>query len=141
MEIQYVIINFIILAVILVIVGRKTVKSIFGNRLEKINNDLNEAEEAEKLSIPVFEEYQSNVDIADNSESELKARATIDEKIEHINDFRQRELSEIHREMIEDARKELFQVMKENVIKISNNLACGHYVSTALKKAVSELSK
>ena len=118
MEIQYVIINFIILAVILVIVGRKTVKSIFGNRLEKINNDLNEAEEAEKLSIPVFEEYQSNVDIADNSESELKARATIDEKIEHINDFRQRELSEIHREMIEDARKELFQVMKENVINL-----------------------
>lgn len=34
-----------------------------------------------------------------------------------------------------------YMAMKENVIKISNNLACGHYVSTALKKAVSELSK
>ena len=43
MEIQYVIINFIILLTILVVAGRKTVKRIFGGRLEKINKELDEA--------------------------------------------------------------------------------------------------
>ena len=41
MEIQYVIINFIILLVVLILVGRKTVKRIFGGRLKKINRELN----------------------------------------------------------------------------------------------------
>ncbi len=118
MEIQYVIINFIILVAILVIFGRKTVKSIFGKRLEKINTDLDEAEKTESLSMPVFEEYKPSEEIADNSENALKARAAVDEKIAHIKDFGERELSEIHREMIEDARKALFSVMKENVMKL-----------------------
>ena len=43
MEIQYVIINFLILAAILVIAGRKTVKRIFGGRLERVNRELDEA--------------------------------------------------------------------------------------------------
>lgn len=45
MEIQYVIINFLILAAILVFAGRKTVKRIFGDRREKIIKELSEAEE------------------------------------------------------------------------------------------------
>ena len=49
MEIQYVIINFIILITILVIAGRKTVKRIFGGRLENINKELDEAEMMEKM--------------------------------------------------------------------------------------------
>ena len=55
MEIQYVIINFIILLTILVISGRKTAKRIFGGRLEKINKELDEAEAIEKMEMPVFE--------------------------------------------------------------------------------------
>ena len=47
MEIQYVIINFIILAVILFLFGRKMVKSIFKTRFERINRELDEAEEAD----------------------------------------------------------------------------------------------
>ncbi len=54
MEIQYVIINFIILITILVIAGRKTVKRIFGGRLENINKELDEAEMMEKMEMPVF---------------------------------------------------------------------------------------
>ena len=54
MEIQYVIINFIILLTILVIAGRKIVKRIFGGRLEKINKELDEAEEIEKLEMPLL---------------------------------------------------------------------------------------
>ena len=51
MEIQYVIINFIILVAIIVLAGRKTIKRIFGDRLEKINKALDEAEEIEKLEM------------------------------------------------------------------------------------------
>ena len=118
MEIQYVIINFIILVAIIVLAGRKTIKRIFGDRLEKINKALDEAEEIEKLEMPVFEPVsQENIEDVDTEEV-LKAKANVEEKINSIKAFGEREYSEIHREMIEDARKELFSVMKENVIKL-----------------------
>ena len=118
MQIQYVIINFIILLVILVLAGRKTVKRIFGGRLEKINKELDEAEEIERLEMPVFESVseESSEDVLD--EEILKIKTQTKEKIASINAFGEREYSEIHRQMIEDARKELFSVMKENVIKL-----------------------
>ena len=49
MQIQYVLINFAILAIILILAGRKTVKRIFGDRLAKINKELDDAEALEKL--------------------------------------------------------------------------------------------
>jgi len=118
MQIQYVIINFIILLVILVLAGRKTVKRIFGGRLEKINKELDEAEEIERLEMPVFESVseESSEEVLD--EEILKIKTQTEEKIASINAFGEREYSEIHRQMIEDARKELFSVMKENVIKL-----------------------
>ena len=118
MQIQYVIINFIILLVILVLAGRKTVKRIFGGRLEKINKELDEAEEIERLEMPVFESVskESSEDVLD--EETLKIKTQTEEKIASIKAFGKREYSEIHRQMIEDARKELFSVMKENVIKL-----------------------
>ena len=118
MEIQYVIINFIILITILVIAGRKTVKRIFGGRLENINKELDEAEMMEKMEMPVFMPLPEEVVEEDLSEEILKAKANVDEKIGSIKAFGEREFSEIHRGMIENARKELFSVMKENVIKL-----------------------
>lgn len=118
MEIQYIIINFIILVAILFIFGRKKVKSIFGNRIEKINKDLDEAEEVEGIPMPVFEEYKPSEEKSENSEEASKAQLTLDEKIANIKDFGERERREIHREMIEDARKELFSIMKEHVIEL-----------------------
>ena len=118
MEIQYVIINFIILLVILVLVGRKTVKRIFGGRLEKINKALDEAEEIEKLGMPVFESASEEVPEDTVSDEILKVKEHTEEKINSIKAFGEREYSEIHRQMIENARKELFSVMKENVIKL-----------------------
>ena len=103
MEIQYVIINFIILVAIIVLAGRKTIKRIFGDRLEKINKALDEAEEIEKLEMPVFEPVsQENIEDVDTEEV-LKAKANVEEKINSIKAFGEREYSEIHREMIEDA--------------------------------------
>ena len=118
MEIQYVIINFIILAVILFLFGRKMVKSIFNTRFEKINRELDEAEEAEKTAMPVFDEYQPEESVECDAEEITLAQATVDEKIAQIEEFRNHLCSEIHREMIEDAREELLLIMRENVIKL-----------------------
>ena len=118
MEIQYVIINFIILLAIVVLAGRKTIKRIFGGRLEKINKALDEAEEIEKLEMPVFEPVSQEIIEDTDTEEVLKAKANVEEKINSIKAFGEREYSEIHRQMIEDARKELFSVMKENVVKL-----------------------
>ena len=118
MEIQYVIINFIILVAIVVLAGRKTIKRIFGGRLEKINKALDEAEEIEKLEMPVFEPVSQEIIEDTDTEEVLKAKANVEEKIKSIKAFGEREYSEIHRQMIEDARKELFSVMKENVVKL-----------------------
>ena len=118
MEIQYVIINFLILVTILVLVGRKTVKRIFGGRYEKIMEDLDKAEEIEKMALPVSEEFSAEVFAVDCSEEIAKAENLVEEKIASIEAFREREKSEIHRAMIEDARKELFSVMKEHVVNL-----------------------
>ena len=68
MEIQYVIINFLILAAILVLAGRKTVKRIFGGRYERINKELDRAEEIEKMPMPVLTEPSVEAVNADCSE-------------------------------------------------------------------------
>lgn len=118
MEIQYVIINFIILAIILFLFGRKKIRSIFNSRFERINRELDEAEATEKIAMPVFEEYRHEEYDENDAEEITIARTAIDEKIAQIEEFSDHIKSEIHREMIEDARKELFSIMRENVVKL-----------------------
>ncbi|MBQ1243589.1 MAG: hypothetical protein IIX98_04340, partial [Clostridia bacterium] len=118
MEIQYVIINFLILVTVLVLVGRKTVKRIFGGRYEKIIEDLDKAEEIEKMPMPETEEPSAEAFAVDCSEEIAKAEGLVAEKVASIEAFREREKSEIHRAMIEAARKELFSVMKEHVVNL-----------------------
>ena len=118
MQIQYVIINFLILAVILVLAGRKTVKRIFGGRYERINKELDRAEEIANMPMPVLAEPDEETVNADCSEDIVKAESLVAEKIASIEAFGEREKSEIHRGMIQDAREKLFSVMKENVINL-----------------------
>ncbi len=118
MEIQYVIINFIILAIILFLFGRKKIRSIFNSRFERINRELDEAEATEIIAMPVFEEYQHEEYDENSAEETIIARAVFDEKIAQIEEFSGHIHREIHREMIEDARKELFSIMRENVVKL-----------------------
>ena len=118
MEIQYVVINFLILVAILVLVGRKTVKRIFGGRYERINSELDRAEEIEKMPMPVLEKPSAEAVTVENSEDVAKAESLVAEKISAIEAFGEREKSEIHRNMIEDARKELYSVMKEHVTEL-----------------------
>ena len=118
MEIQYVIINFLILVTILVLAGRKTVKRIFGDRFKKINEELDRAEEIEKMDMPVLVEPSVEISSPDCNEDIEKTESVVREKINSIKAFGEREKSEIHHGMIEDARKELFSVMKENVVNL-----------------------
>ncbi len=115
MEFKYVIINFLILLVALVLVGRKTAIKIFRTRREKILMDLDEAERIEsselpQLSVPSFDfaAEESNGDVAE----ELKNAA---EKIAAIEAFGERECREIRRLMIEKTEKKLFESMRESV--------------------------
>ena len=81
MEIQYVIINFLILAAILVIFGRKTAISIFKNRYDKLNRELDEAEEILSSSAPDLPEEDFTLpEISEDFEVE-SARAAAESKL------------------------------------------------------------
>ena len=141
MEIQYVIINFLILAAILVLAGRKTVKRIFGGRYEKINKELDRAEEIEKMMMPVLAEPSAEAVNVDFSEEVAKAESLVAEKIASIEAFGEREKSEIHREMIQDARMKLFSVMKENVINLFSYEKYQNAIKDLDRQVVDEILK
>ena len=141
MEIQYVIINFLILAAILVLAGRKTVKRIFGGRYERINKELDRAEEIEKMPMPVLTEPSVEAVNADCSEDVVKAESFVKEKIASVEAFTEREKSEIHRVMIEHARKELFSVMKEHVINLFSYEKYANAIRDLDRQVIDEILK
>lgn len=107
MEIQYVIINFLILAVILIIAGRKTVKRIFGGRRERILSELDEADTIENSPLPVFSDETALPLRDDIPEEILSERAAAEKRLAAIHAFEEREFREIHRLMVEKTKKEL----------------------------------
>lgn len=119
MEIQYVIINFLILVGIVAIFGRKMILSIFRTRRERIENEIREAEEIEKTPLPTFQEVSLGVpeNNSDNS-AILDAKKDAEHKIRQIQTFGARECHEVHRETIEKARKGLMRAMSANVAKL-----------------------
>ncbi len=119
MEIQYVIINFLILVGIVAIFGRKMILSIFRTRRERIENEIREAEEIEKTPLPTFQEVSLGVpeNNSDNS-AILDAKKDAEHKIRQIQTFGARECHEVHRETIEKARKGLMGAMSANVAKL-----------------------
>ena len=141
MEIQYVIINFLILAAILILAGRKTVKRIFGGRYERINKELDRAEEIEKMPMPVLTEPSVEAVNADCSEDVVKAESFVKEKIASVEAFTEREKSEIHRVMIEHARKELFSVMKEHVISLFSYEKYANAIRDLDRQVIDEILK
>lgn len=117
MEIVYAIINFLILIALIVLFGRKMILSIFRTRREKIEAELNEAEEIEKTSLPTFEEASVVVSESDlhNENAVREAQMEAQHKIRKIQTFGARECHEVHREMIEKARKGLMSAMQVNI--------------------------
>ena len=118
MEIQYVIINFLLLAGLILLFFGKTIKRIFKTRREKIISDLDMAEKIESTALPVFEEpsFEQNSIEVDDSVAEEQAAA--EQKVKKIKDFGQRECNEIYRIMIEKTKKRFFGIMKESVVKV-----------------------
>ena len=114
MEIQYVIINFLILAAILFFAGRKTVKRIFGTRRERIMNELQEAEDIENAPLPVFTEEEPETKLAIPDEIEQE-RIASEKKLLALAAFEEREKREIHRLMVEKTKKELMASFTEKV--------------------------
>lgn len=119
MEIQYVIINFLILVGIVAIFGKKMILSIFRTRRERIENEIREAEEIEETPLPNYEEVSLSVPENQTDDSAiLEARKDAEHKIRQIQTFGARECHEVHRETIEKARKGLMGAMSANVAKL-----------------------
>lgn len=115
MEIQYVIINFLILAAILIIAGRKTVKRIFGGRLERINRELDEAEELENMPLPEFTETVPENNFSDLPQEIEEEKHYAEKKLQAIHLFGERECRELHRLMVDKAKKELMEDFRKTV--------------------------
>lgn len=119
MEIQYVIINFLILVAILIIAGRKTVKRIFGSRLERINRQLDEAEAVENMHLPDFSEDTASVTESFTLPEEVEEeKHYAKKKLEAIKLFSDRECRELHRLMIDETKKELMKDFTDEVSKL-----------------------
>ena len=118
MEIQYVIINFLLVVAIVVIAGRKTIKSIFSGRLERINKEFEEIEQIEKAEVPELEvpevEAEENPLSDEIEKAELEAQA----KIKRIEAFTKRECYEIHKDAIEKAGTQILENIKRNVAEL-----------------------
>ncbi len=138
MKIHFVIINFLILAGIIFLFCRKTIVRIFKDRRERINRELDRAQELEDMmpedeAQPDFED----ISLPDGGEVEQE-RAAAEEKIEQIKSFGNRECNEIHRIMIEKTKKEFFGVMKQGVAEV---FATEPYLSAIRQKEAEQIDR
>ncbi len=117
MAIQYVIINFLILAAIIWLFCRKIIIGIFRNRREAINRGLDEAERLEQLEPPVLPEVQFDVPCAPCEEL-LEEQRLHEAKMEQIRAFGQRECNEIHRVMVEKTKRHFLSEIKQAVADV-----------------------
>ncbi|MBQ7035765.1 MAG: F0F1 ATP synthase subunit delta, partial [Clostridia bacterium] len=114
MEIQYVIINFLLLAVLLFLVGRKTVIKLFRSRREGILAALDEAEQIENSAPPAPKSLPEEEPLPENP-ALTEAKKAAGGKIAQLQLFQERECREIHRVMIEETKKDFFNRMESSV--------------------------
>lgn len=118
MEIQYVLINFILLAIILVIFGRKMVFKIFRGRREKIIKELDEVERIESTREPECPEFVFEQQEFSESEEITDEKNLAENKITQIELFGQRECDEEHRIMIEKTKKQYVGILTEHIAQV-----------------------
>ncbi len=114
MEIQYVIINFLLLIGILVLFGRKTVIRLFRSRREGILSALDEAEQIENSAPPAPPSLPEEEPMPENP-ALTEAKKAAEGKIAQLRLFQERECREIHRVMIEETKKDFFNQMETSV--------------------------
>ena len=115
MEILYAVINFLILAVIVVLIGRKSITKKFEARRNRINEELDEAEKIENC-IPDVSTPEISVKSADDI-----ARPDIQEIIKNSELERQNIAKDGENERLELRREFLFDVHNKTVDKIIND--------------------
>lgn len=118
MEIQYVIINFLIVVAIVFFAGKKTIKSIFSKRRNRLNDEFEEIAKAEARELPVFEGFKPEENDGELSTELAEAKRDAEAKIRRIEDFSRRECHELHKEMIEKAGVEIFENFKKEVSEL-----------------------
>ena len=115
-EIIYRIINFLILAALIIIFGRKKIVEIFRNRREKISEALDEADRIEKTPMPVFDpdSVQPEKISADYGEIE----AELKQKTEAIEKSERETCLEMRRDMLSEIRSDAINKIKAKAVEL-----------------------
>ncbi len=137
MEFIYAIINFLILAGIIFLFGRKKIVSLFRDRREKINAELDRAEEAER-SAPVLPASDTN---AQPSADELAAprlqdiQRQTEEKISQIKKDGNNTRLEMRREML----SELHNKTVSSMLEYAHQLFCSDEITAKLRRREADM--
>ncbi len=125
MTIQYAIINFVILAVLVLLIFGKSIVRLFSSRRQKILRDLDEAEQIEAGALPageepvLTEEPAAQADVRTETSPEIaEEKALAEDRIQLIRTYSDLECREVHRVMIEKSKKQVYQIMKEQVVRL-----------------------
>ena len=121
MQIQYVIINFLILALIVFLFGRKMISGIFKTRYERVKQELDEIDRADDIVPQPSVELDVEENEPTTSNAVESAKAAKEEKIARIKEYEYRECNLLHEKMINASRKKLLDMMSENVKNLLNS--------------------
>lgn len=118
MNIVYAIINFAILVLLIVLLGRKKIAEIFRSRKDRIDRDISFAEEAEKETLTLPEPERADPpealaaarlsDIAKENETKLAEAHSAGTEMRR----------EMRREMISGVHREAVSAIRENVLRM-----------------------
>jgi len=113
MEIIYYIINFLILALIIVLLFGKKIISIFRDRRIKIEKDL---DSAENIVLPVFKESPNDdFTVEDNNDEAEYEKQLLDRKIKKLKNYAELECRDLHISKVKKERKEILSMFFECV--------------------------
>ncbi|MBR6811849.1 MAG: F0F1 ATP synthase subunit alpha [Oscillospiraceae bacterium] len=117
MQFHFVLINFLLLALIIFLFARKMIVRIFRDRRANINRELDIAQELEAMEPPQFEDptFELGSSIDPKVAEEL---AQSEDRIIQIKNFGQRECSEIHRHMISEVKVKYLKVLREKITEL-----------------------
>ncbi len=118
MEIQYIIINFCLLALLIILFCRKFIFKLFNSRRERIYRELNEAEQIEAISPPQMPDMSFEDEACIKTDEVENERRLAEEKLKQIEAFGERECREIHRIMIKKTKDSFFDIMQEKVAEV-----------------------
>ena len=126
MKIQYVIINFLLLAGLLFLFCRKIIVRIFSDRRARILRELDEAERIERSAPPEKPDLdraavddESLAAAGESARANLaKEQALAEAGVSQMEAFGDRECREVHRIMVQKTKRKFFQVMQDKVAEV-----------------------